>query len=63
MIPHAGELKVEGTFPRDIVVRGGGGLNPKPKQAEGPITSNIVVKGVAGLIPIEDEQTAWHRRT
>ena len=26
LIPHAGELKVEGTFPRDIVVREGGGL-------------------------------------
>ena len=28
LIPHAGELKVEGTFPRDIVVREGGGLDP-----------------------------------
>ena len=41
MIPHAGELKVEGTFPRDIV----GGLDPQPKQAEGKITINIVVRG------------------
>ena len=51
MIPRAGELKVEGTFPRDIVVRGGGGLNPKPKQAEGPITINILVKGGGGFDP------------
>ena len=38
MIPHAGELKVEGTFPRDIVAREGG-------------TINIVVQGGGGFDP------------
>ena len=28
LIPHAGELKVEGTFPPEIVVRDGGRLDP-----------------------------------
>ena len=51
MIPHAGELKVEGTFPQDIVVREGGGLDPEPRQPEGKITINIVVKGGGGFDP------------
>ena len=51
MIPHERELKAEGIFLWDIVVKMGGGRDPLSKQAERKSAVNIVVKGGGGFDP------------
>ena len=47
-------MKTRKRIPIGILVRGGGGFDSLSRQLEGKISINIVVRGVAGLIPYQD---------